>query len=93
MAENSKRIEGRPSDSDNALTVRDLIRALGWQSNAKRNEFDNYWNLRFELLGRALGLPTDWSEDHAKASQMLSCCFRLRVRDETAKTTAPRTLT
>jgi hypothetical protein len=35
------------------------------------NSLAEYWHLRFELLGGALGLPSGWSEDRTKTSQML----------------------
>jgi hypothetical protein len=35
------------------------------------NELAKYWHLRFVFLSRALGLPSDWSEDRAKTSRML----------------------
>jgi hypothetical protein len=60
-------------EAQNALTSRDLIVALGWHSHLAGvdNELAKYWHLRFVFLSRALGLPSDWSEDRAKTSRML----------------------
>ena len=59
--------------SHNALTVRDLIGALGWRSHLAvvNNDLADYWHLRFELLSRALSLPSGWSKDRIKTPQML----------------------
>jgi hypothetical protein len=56
------------------LTGRDLIVALGWHCclSSVDNELAEYWHLRFELLSRALGLPPDWHEDHARTPRMIS---------------------
>jgi hypothetical protein len=56
-------------EAQNALTSRDLIVALGWHSHLAGvdNELAKYWHLRFVFLSRALGLPSDWSEDRAKS--------------------------
>jgi hypothetical protein len=56
------------------LTGRDLIVALGWHCHLPSvdNELADYWHLRFELLSRALGLPPDWHEDHARTPRMIS---------------------
>jgi hypothetical protein len=49
----------------NVLTVRDLIEALGWHLLFERraDEYAGYYHLRFELLRRALGLPSEWTTD------------------------------
>jgi hypothetical protein len=49
----------------NVLTVRDLIEALGWHLVFERrtDEYAGYYHLRFELLSRALGLPSEWTTD------------------------------
>ena len=56
------------------LTGRDLIVVLGWHCRLSSvdNELAEYWHLRFELLSRALGLPPDWHEDHARTPRMIS---------------------
>jgi hypothetical protein len=68
-----KSTKKHPLDSQNALTARDLVIALGWHAHfaGADNELAKYWHLRFELLGLALGLPSDWSEDRGKTSYML----------------------
>jgi hypothetical protein len=57
----------------NTLTTRDLIEALGWHSHLARvdNELAEYWRLRFDLLSRAMGLPTAWNENRVRTSHML----------------------
>jgi hypothetical protein len=68
--------------TNNVLGVRELIIALGWHTRSERakeslgrlyegNELSDYWHLRFELLGRALGLPSGWSKDRAKTPRIL----------------------
>lgn len=66
---------GKPAD---ALTFRDLIEALGWHSHLAgvNNDLGDYWHLRFELLSRALGLPSEWSEDHTKTPRLLESLSR-----------------
>jgi hypothetical protein len=60
----------------NDLSVRDLIEALGWHTHFARasfggNELSDYWHLRFELLSRALDLPSGWSTDRTKTPRRL----------------------
>jgi acetoin utilization deacetylase AcuC-like enzyme len=49
----------------NVLTVRELIEALGWHLVFERrtDEYAGYYHLRFELLSRALGLPSEWTTE------------------------------
>ena len=72
-APEASRIAEKP---DGTLTVRDLIEALGWHSHLAgvNNNLGDYWHLRFELLSRALGLPSGWSEDDSKTPRMLGPC-------------------
>src|SRR6266480_3819551 len=63
----------KAAPKDSKLTGRDLIMALGWHSQLDRvdNDLANYWHLRFDLSGRALGLPAGWNEDH-RTPRMIS---------------------
>lgn len=71
--------------SHDILTVRDLIEALGWHTHFTGfgkaftgHELSDYWGLRFELLSRALGLPTGWNDDR-KTPRMLGSVSRQTI--------------